>query len=309
MKKLNYFFSSCIIIALLATTQVYGININCRNECYDSLPFLTNTITVQIPECPTCFVTITYLYRSGVCNGDTIHDIYVESWQYSKGDCPCPPFNDYGPERERWKKILTEALKHYEHYNVPWFDPSNPFITVNLKTPPCVSSYRNNTNRGKIVYSNPCEHDSCCIHKVKLWIRFDANDDWIGNEIISDEIILPFTSDCPFDPKDSNVQCSNICEPLQSTYPIFLESENKIRPKTQDVINILYKGKTLYKIPLSNFYKQYTVSVRNVFGNCVFSTSGNNLSNLLDLSSFAFGIYFIQIQTESGTQIFKILLY
>lgn len=198
MKKVNFAILILLLIITVAIPYAYSIEPNCRNDCYETIPYQTREMLFAMPQCPQCTVRVVFLTRYGTCEGDPVRDIYIEQMTGLTADCCiCGTFNDLSSLLEvTLQKILT--LYRWDDLQVGAAD------CVTVKYPPCMRAI---SKRSRIF----CLNDECCIHWYKFIVHSTAN------YITGHRVVQDYNGECPI---YEGVQCENICSVhVETPYP------------------------------------------------------------------------------------------
>lgn len=299
MKKI--YFVVLFAMFLILSKNADSVPISCRNDCYDSIPYVHDVMFVPIPGCPPCTVRVDFLHRYGICDdSNEVKDLYVVGFDYKVGDCPClQNKNDW----ERWDSVLIHFVKRFY-----WTDDEDDGIDpITLKYPPCAKTSRYFNEGSKFREGKYCYEDtSCCIHVLKLVRQYDNEGNRKPNFIQSDIIVQEYEGTCPVDTviNGDTIRCTNICNPLVNPFdpwppgtPIYLSSGEKDYSAT--TTNDYYIISNELILPINSYFKNESIKVRiyNNLGAVVYEAEVSAFDNhlILNLSTLMNGLYTVQL--------------
>lgn len=287
MKKL---IISAIALTFIWLYDINAVEPNCRNECYESIPYTVQERLLVMSGCPSCTVRVVFLTRYGICEGLPVRDIYIESMTGLGGGCSygsCQAF-DHLPSLIR--EIVEQILARYR-----WDDLQEEEVTnVKVKYPPCMRAIG---KRSRIF----CLNGECCIHEYRIMVQRDTNSilhhkGWIQR----------YEGECPV---YENVQCENIC----SVYvpglgdPILLEvakQEFADEDDFQVAPNPIDK-KVVVKIPRT--FEALSLEIYNYLGNLTYKQDPLVVNGRIEiyLSKYPSGLYYLVIKKLGGQTLKK----
>lgn len=285
MKKVFIFY---LLFLFLNNLNIYSIEINCRNNCYDEIPYTTRNMIIELsPYCPFCTVNVVFLTRIGICEGRPIRDIYIESISGLSGSCfDCGIFNNMSD-------LIREVVKKVVNLYV-WEDlPDGTMDSVDIKYPPCLLGISGKRMR------KFCLNGQCCIHR---YFFIAGGQPPFYNRIIGWKQIVSYDGECPTIERH---QCENICSVhVEPPYPIpqikmeMDDAEAFHRDAGSIDFNLSEEEINIISNP-SNPLRE--VKIFNLFGKLLelHNVEGKS-SHYINLKSYCTGFYLIQVLSSDG---------
>jgi len=289
-----------------ATAQTYTI---CTPDC-DSLEWQPiETLVVQLKDCPTCFIRITYTWRDA-CNGayQDLQILKIEKWNSSG----TPALNcDACGDEQIYLEAVAAVIHQSDQPPMNW-TPSegNCDITYRVSSASCWATweyleYDDVTGQLtlKIVTNEPCESD-CCLAPMTVCR------DSLGGVTITSNSGTITQSSClgkSFTPPfQSPVNCTGICgwlENIDEYYgkvtigspEMFERDPNSSSVKLNVSINESMLRVILEETSASNF----AIVISSVNGSSVYNNTSKIITGTntfdVDINNFNSGVYVYSI--------------
>ncbi len=276
-----------LVSIIIGASHVYSIEPNCRNECYETIPYTTREMLFVMPGCPDCTVRVVFLTRYGTCDGNPVRDIYIEQMTGNRACNFCSSFNNLSRCLE---ETLKQILTRYR-----WDDlPTDALAAIKVKYPPCIRAI----GKASRVF---CLNGECCIHKYEILVR--AYD----NLVIDHRLVQNPQVECP---TFEDVECEHICSVyVEPPYPTpimlgtnkqpFVEYANlQVYPNPSD-------DKIEIKLPQLN--EVFSLEIYNFMGELIYEQDpvASNRNIAISLSKYPSGLYHLILKTRSGQTLKK----
>lgn len=291
MKRLMFLILALLIIGV---SYIYSVEVSCRNECYDEIPYTTREMFFTMPGCPSCTVRVVFLTREGVCDGERVRDIYLEQITGTRECCACWQFQSIST-------VLREALRHVltrYYWSIDGLPPG-AMGDIKVKYPPCMWAPGKTTKAF-------CLNGECCIHRYKILAGEPPSD---TNILIEHKVIQGYDGECPV---YENRQCENICSvyvPILGN-PIILEADERNVNEVADFQVISNPADEKVEVRLSKSIEAFSLEIYNFIGTLVYEQNpvagSGHIS--IPLSNYPSGLYYLVLKTLSGRILKKYLI-